>query len=275
MQLATLDHLYQKMGFSEAPFNLTPDTDFFFSSETHQEALKHLRYGQLKGGFSVLTGEVGMGKTLLCRQLLKDNDDVNLAVTYIYNPAGTITDLISSIYHSLMGVSIDVTNAAEVEQKFISLLIDYAQQGKRVVVVIDESHLLDETVLDSLRTLANLESAKVKLLSFVLVGQPELLITLRKHALRSLRQRVTTHYRLRMFSYHDTSAYLNHRLAVSRLQSNVCFTKPAELLLHALCRGTPRRINQIADRSLMAAFLADKTKVSMAMVWAANKEVFI
>ena len=160
---------YRELGFSEAPFNVTPDTSFFFSGKEHSSALKHLEYGLNSDGFTMLTGEVGLGKTLLCRQLLRKGAP-GVRIAYIYNTFIDFIDLMKAIYYDITGIHLENATYSKLFHEINQVLIELASRGEKVVVLLDEAHRLKPKVLEGLRLLSNLETEKRKLLSFIMVG---------------------------------------------------------------------------------------------------------
>jgi general secretion pathway protein A len=266
------DRCYRELGFSRNPFGLTPDTDFFYPVREHLAALAHLYFGVTSGGFTVLTGEVGLGKTLLCRQLLRRSLG-GVHTAYVFNPQLSYADLLQSIYHDLTGKSLEGYTVGKLHNEIYRLLIHLAARGRRVAVLVDEAHRLPPSLLEGLRLLSNLETEKEKLLSLLLVGQPELEQTLRLPSMRPLAQRISVRFHLKPFGYRDTIRYIRHRLLVaSQPQTTFRFCASALLRVHRHSRGVPRQINQICDRALLAAFAAGNREVSDRMVRLAARE---
>ncbi|GMT41864.1 MAG: hypothetical protein IEMM0002_0275 [bacterium] len=264
---------YKELGFTEAPFRITPDTSFFFPGNRHTAALKHLQFGLISGGFTLLTGEIGLGKTLLCRQLLKTAPEGTRAI-YIFNPHLDLIDLLKLIYHNLTGIHMDSSSYDELLREINISLVKLSEEGKKVAVVIDEAHRLGPEVLEGLRLLSNLETEKEKLIYLILSGQPELDRTLALRRMRPLAQRISIRYRLKPFRMRETVKYINHRVKVaSNYNSSLSFTKMALRIAHYSSGGVPRRINQICDRALLAAFSIGKMEVGAWTVWQAAREV--
>ena len=241
-------------GIAEDPFSITPDPKFLFLSERHREALAHLIFGVTEGGgFVQLTGEVGTGKTMLCRNLLMQlPDELNIAL--IFNPRQTPLELVASLCDELhveypkgsdsIKVLVDCLNA---------YLLDNHRAGRRTVVIIDEAQNLSFEALEQIRLLTNLETTTQKLLQIILVGQPELQSLLAQPELRQLSQRITARYHLTPLTAKETKAYVIHRLKVVGFQRRL-FTSGALRLLHKLTGGIPRLINVICGRSMLAAY---------------------
>jgi general secretion pathway protein A len=265
----------QFFGLNEPPFSITPDPAFVFLSEAHREALAHLLYGIGQGGaggFVQLTGEVGTGKTTLCRCLLEQvPEDTRIAL--ILNPLVTPRELLVGICEEL-GMEVAAmadSNKALVDALNGFLLAEHAA-GRRVVVVIDEAHNLSPDALEQVRLLTNLETSKDKLLQIVLLGQPELRTLLQRKSLRQLAQRITARYHLAPLSAAETAAYVRHRMRVAGARQNP-FNRSALRALYQRSEGIPRLINIIADRALVGAFADESQTVGARLVNAAANEV--
>ncbi len=262
-------------GLNEAPFSITPDPAFVFLSPRHRDALAHLMYGIGKGGsggFVQLTGEVGTGKTTLCRCLLEQIPE-GTRIALLLNPLVTPRELLAAISEEL---GIDVSESIDSTRLLVDGLNRYLlaahERGERVVVVIDEAQNLSPEALEQVRLLTNLETSKEKLLQIVLLGQPELRELLQRRTLRQLAQRITARYHLSPLGPKDTHLYIRHRMQVAGAQRNP-FRRSAMNALYQRSQGIPRLINIIADRSLIAAFAKERTDVTAAMVHEAANEV--
>ena len=265
----------QYFGFSEAPFSITPDPAFVYLSAAHRDALAHLLYGVGQGGasgFVQLTGEVGTGKTTLCRCLLEQVPE-QTRVALILNPLQTPRELLASICEEL-GLSVDdVSDSSKaMVDRLNRYLLEQHAQGKRVVVVIDEAQNLSPEALEQVRLLTNLETSKDKLLQMVLLGQPELRQLLQRQNLRQLAQRITARYHLAPLNAEETEAYVAHRVKVAGAQRNP-FKKSAMRALYQRSGGVPRLINIIADRALAGAYSRESQFVTARHVQAAANEV--
>ena len=272
MLTANLERCYQNFGFSEPPFSITPDTTYFFPSRQHKDAYLHLWYGMTTGDLTLLTGEVGLGKTLLCRYLLR-NAPPHMRMAYLFHPDQSYPDLLRSIYKDLVGHDLETSSLGTLQWALYEVLLHQAEEGKRVALIVDEAHRLTPTVLEGLRLLSNLETEKEKLLSLLLIGQPELEDILRAKALRPLAQRISVRVRLHPFHLEDTFHYIKHRLTVQGNSLTLRFEPSSMLVVHWLSQGIPRRINQISSRAILAAYATDQQTVRPHMVWRASREV--
>lgn len=269
---AALDACYLALGLTEAPFRITPDTQFFFPHSQYLSALGQLRFGMVSGGFTVLTGDVGLGKTLLCRHLLRNLPE-GVHTAYVYNPQLGFCDLMRCILHDLGEDIPEEQNEAALQQRLLEMLVKLANAKTRVAVLVDEAHRLQPAVLEGLLLLSNLETEKQKLLSLLLVGQPELLQQLKTREMRALRDRISVWHRLRPFNLKETTHYINHRLDRVRNNGHLKFTRSAMLLVYYYSGGVPRRINLICDRALLCAFAKETFIVGALMVRRAAREV--
>ena len=247
--------MYQQFfGFAEYPFHITPDPRFLYLSATHQEALAHLRYGlEQRKGFMVITGEVGCGKTLLCRTLLDSLDEKLFETAWLYSPQGSFDQLLRAVGKEL-GVEFNKTEDTLLDQLNAALL-EKAKKGKEIVLVIDEAQNLSYELLEQIRVLSNLETDRRKLLQILLVGQPELKVKLNQPQLRQLKQRVLVYYDLDALDVTETKRYINHRLnLVSQQPGSPKFTYSAFRKIFRYSRGVPRIVNNVCDKVLLSAF---------------------
>ena len=270
--MASLDACYHALGLTEPPFRITPDTQFFFPHSQYLSALGHLRFGMLSGGFTVLTAEVGLGKTLLCRHLLRNLPE-GVRTAYVYNPQLSFIELMRSIIHDLGEEVPNVESEAALQQYMLEVLVKLTTADTRVAVLVDEAHRLSPAVLEGLRLLSNLETEKQKLLSLILVGQTELEQQLKSRDMRALRDRISVWHRLRAFTLKETTSYINHRLDSVRKNGHLKFTRSAMMFIHYHSGGVPRRINLICDRALLCAFVGETFIVDAAMARRAAREV--
>jgi general secretion pathway protein A len=266
-------------GLNQEPFSIAPDPRFLFMSERHREALAHLLYGlSAGGGFVLLTGEIGAGKTTVCRGFLEQVPST-CTVAYIFNPSLTVGELVRTVCEEF-GVSLPTAPGGgepsiklQVDALNRFLLAGHAQ-GQQAVLVIDEAQSLSAEVLEQLRLLTNLETSERKLLQIILIGQPELRDMLARPDLEQLSQRVIARYHLGALSKEETPQYIRHRLAVAGPNAPLPFDAEALAALHHITGGVPRRINLLADRALLGAYGQGQHVVTGGVVQRAAQEVF-
>jgi general secretion pathway protein A len=258
---------------TERPFSITPDPRFLYMSARHREALAHLLYGLGDGGgFVQLTGEVGTGKTTICRCLLEQVPD-NVHIAMVLNPKVTATELIATVCDEL-GISYpaETSSIKTLIDILNRYLLDAHAHGRRTVLVIDEAQNLSADVLEQIRLLTNLETSTQKLLQIILIGQPELRDMLAREDLRQLSQRVTARYHLEPISRDEADAYIRHRLQVCGSSQHL-FNKGAVDRIQQLSGGIPRLINVLCDRAMLGAYVEGKSQVDKKVVRRAAKEV--
>jgi len=261
-------------GLNEKPFSITPDPRYLFMSERHGEALAHLVYGVTEsGGFIQLTGEVGTGKTTLVRTLLLNRMPDNADVAVVLNPQLSVLEFLATICEEL---HIDVEHnrgsiKAQTDALNRHLLMAHAA-GRRTILVVDEAQNLAPAVLEQVRLLTNLETAKQKLLQIILIGQPELRVLLARTDLRQLAQRITGRYHLEPLTMEETASYVEHRLKVAGALGEV-FDSGAKKEVYRLSQGVPRLINVICDRALLGAYSQESRRVNSKLVRRAAAEV--
>ncbi|MCU7930371.1 MAG: AAA family ATPase [Candidatus Thiodiazotropha sp. (ex Codakia rugifera)] len=264
---------FSDFGFEENPFAITPDPRYLYLSRGHEESLAHLIYGTgPNGGFVLLTGEVGTGKTLLLRSLLAQQlEDVEIAL--ILNPRLSRREFIATICDELgvvyQGPPYSLKTLIDT---LTQRLLKIHAEGKHTVLVVDEAQNLNPRVLEQVRLLTNLETSRHKLLRIILVGQPELQQMLERKEMRQVDQRITARYHLSPLNAQETHRYVTHRLAVAGVREDL-FTPSALHLVHRLSGGIPRMINSICERSLLAVYTTGKQRVGMRLVWRAAQEV--
>jgi general secretion pathway protein A len=261
-------------GLKEYPFSIAPDPHYFFLSEGHREALAHLVYGiNNDSGFILLTGEVGTGKTTVCRCLLEQLPE-NTEIAFILNPKLTVEELLATICDEF-GIRYPEGNQSN--KVFVSAIYEYLlhlpEKGRRAILVIEEAQNLSLEVLEQIRLLTNLETSQRKLLQIILLGQPELREMLAQPQLRQLSQRVTARYHLGPLSQDETVAYVNHRLSIAGLARGQLFSKKTLNQLFRLTGGIPRLINVIGDRALLGAYVQGKDHVDRKTLITATREV--
>ncbi|HEY8121098.1 MAG TPA: AAA family ATPase [Myxococcota bacterium] len=261
----------QFFGLREKPFTLSPDPKYLFLSDSHREALAHLLYGIEQGeGFIAVTGEVGTGKTTLCRTLL-ERLDASTEVAFVFNPPLSGMELLQSVHHELGLLGGEATRQ-ELTAELNQFLLEKKAQGKHVLLIIDEAQNLERDALEQLRLLGNLETNTAKLLQIILLGQPELDAKLESPDLRQLRQRITVRWRLAPLSSGETREYVSHRLEVAGAAKEI-FTELATREVHRRSRGIPRVINLLCDRALLAAYAAQSHSIGLGLVSQVEREV--
>ncbi|MEN9868293.1 MAG: biosis protein MshM [Pseudomonadota bacterium] len=262
----------QHFGLREMPFGITPDTSYFFSCNQAQEALNTLLIAARNGeGFIKITGEVGTGKTLLCRKFMATLGP-QFVTAYIPNPMLEARTLMLALAEELhIGLDKEVDQHHLLKSIYLRLL-DLARSGKRVVLCLDEAQAIPLESLEALRLLTNLETEKRKLLQIVLFGQPELNRKLQDPSIRQLNQRISFHYHLGALQRDDLEYYLAHRLRVAGFAGSRMFSRAAIHKLYAASRGIPRLVNILAHKSLMVAFGSGVQQVEKQHVVAAAKD---
>ncbi|WP_046115498.1 ExeA family protein, partial [Aquincola tertiaricarbonis] len=270
--------MYEKFfGLKQAPFSIAPDPHYLYMSERHREALAHLLYGLGGGGgFVLLTGEIGAGKTTVCRAFL-EQIPAGCHVAYIFNPKLSALELLKTVCDEFR-IAPPAAGAAATVKDYVDVLNAFLLQahaaGRNSVLVIDEAQNLSADVLEQLRLLTNLETSERKLLQIVLIGQPELRTMLASPALEQLAQRVIARFHLDALSAPETAQYVAHRLAVAGLHGALPFDADALARVHQRARGVPRRINLLCDRALLGAYARGLPRVDRALVDLAAAEVF-
>ena len=243
----------QHFGLRESPFGITPDTSFFYACTSIQEALNTLLVAVGNGeGFIKITGEVGTGKTLLCRKFLSTLS-ANWVSAYIPNPNLEPRGLVLALAEEL-GVPGESSGPHRLEKELMQRLLDIARQGKRVVLCMDETQAMPLATLETVRLLTNLETEKRKLMQVVLFGQPELDRNLSSESVRQLRQRITFQYVLKALGRKEVADYVAHRLTIAGYSGQALFTSGALAELHAASRGVPRLVNILAHKSLLTLY---------------------
>jgi general secretion pathway protein A len=238
----------------EAPFNITPDPRFLFFSAKHQEAFNHLLFGiHERKGFIELTGEVGAGKTTICRKLL-ENLGPNYKTALILNPCFTGHQLIKTICQEF-GLKVRGMDRVAYLHALNEFVLAEVNHGNDVVLVIDEAQALSDELLEQVRLLSNLETDRQKLMQIVLMGQPELRDKLLQPELRQLRQRITVRYHLQPLDLNETAGYVNHRLKLAGANGRPRFDEGAIRLVYKYSQGVPRLINTVCDKTLLAGFV--------------------
>ncbi len=265
--------MYQDFyGLTEAPFDITPNPRFLFYSAKHREAYNHLLYGiRERKGFVQLTGEVGAGKTTLCRAALEQLNQ-HYTTALILNPIMSAEELMRAIgfEYGLPVSGLDKLTTLAVINNF---LLHQVEQGRDTVLIIDEAQDLTDELLEQVRLLSNLETDNRKLLQIVLLGQPELRDRLNNPKLRQLRQRITVRFHLPPLSKEELGKYIRHRLKTSGANGLPYFTKPALWRVHRYSHGIPRLINALCDKALLAGFVQQTGRINFGIVGRAIREL--
>lgn len=266
---------YRYFGLTEAPFSIAVNPRYLFMSARHRDALAHLLYGVGEGGgFILLTGEVGTGKTTIIRSLLEQLPaDTDIAM--VFNPALNASELLATVCDELdVSYMQDAESLKTLTDSLHQFLLRNHARGRHTVLLIDEAQHLQYEVLEQIRLLTNLETNTKKLLQIILVGQPELRSLLNKPELRQLAQRITARYQLKPLDLQETDDYIRHRLQVAGLPAGqVLFPRPTVKAIHRLSRGVPRIINVLCDRMLLGAYGQNKAAVDRPIMRQAVKEV--
>jgi len=259
-------------GLKEKPFKLTPDPKYFYMSKHHQEALAHLVFSiQENKGFVTITGEVGTGKTTLCRSFLNHLDN-NIKVAYIFNPCLTDVELLQNI-NDEFAVPANNDSKKLLIDELNKYLLGEKRKGNKVIVIVDEAQNLSPNVLEQLRLLSNLETETDKLIQIILIGQPELENTLSRPDLRQLKQRITIDWELLPLDKNETSMYIQHRTKIAGGNGKLTFTRNAMGKIHNYSQGIPRLINVLADRALVIAFALGKKQIDSKIIQFAIKDL--
>jgi general secretion pathway protein A len=261
--------MYEKFyHLKEKPFNNNPDPRFFYPSPKHAEALDRLQYAILeRKGFVVVTGEIGAGKTTVCRALLNRLDDDNNEICVITNTHLNAKELIMAILEDLR-----VPYKSGTKIKLLAQLNDYLikqmQENKSVILIVDEAQNLTPSVLEEVRMLSNLETDTDKLIQIVLMGQPQLREKLKLRELEQFRQRIAVHYHLYPLSREEAYGYVRHRLGVASANGSAqsIFTPEALDVMHGFARGIPRLINYSCDNALLSGFVYEKKSIDKEMM---------
>src|SRR5947208_225069 len=265
-------------GLKQQPFSLAPDPRYLYMSKRHREALAHLLYGVGGGGgFVLLSGEIGAGKTTVCRCFLEQIPK-RCNVAYIFNPKLTVMELLKTVCDEFHIPTPGADAPAPTVKTYVDALNGFLLQthavGQNNVLIIDEAQMLSADVLEQLRLLTNLETNERKLLQIVLIGQPELRTMLERPDLEQLAQRVIARFHLNALSAKETEHYIRHRLSVAGMTRAIPFDPPALQRIHELTRGVPRRINLLCDRVMLGAYAHSRHTIDQAMVEKAGREVF-
>lgn len=259
-------------GLREKPFSLTPDPRFLFLATSHREALAHILYGIDQGeGFICITGEVGTGKTTLCRTLLRRLDR-DTEVAFVFNPTLSGVEMLRAISVEL-GLDVAGRTRAELSERLNAFLLETNRAGRRVLLIIDEAQNLSNETLEEIRLFSNLETPTSKLIQILLFGQPELDEKLEKHELRQLRQRISVRWSLGTLSSSETRDYVVHRLTIAAGYQSEFFTEAALREVYRKTGGVPRLINVLCNRSLLAGFADGSRQIEAQHVRKVAREI--
>lgn len=264
---------FEYYGFKVPPFAITSDPSFIFYSKRHQEAFDHLLYGiRNRVGFVEITGEIGCGKTTLCRALLNHlGEDTKTA--FILNSSLTETQLLQTLLHDL-GLDPARKNRYGLFSELNRFLIDQLTRGNNVVLIIDEAQNLSVRLLEQVRMLSNLETEREKLIQIVLVGQPELRDKLKSPGLKQLRQRIAVRYHIGPLDRDEVGAYIHHRVALAGANGTGPFFSPEAVSeIHRITGGVPRLINVLCDKALLLSFVKSAREVTPDMVGQSASEI--
>ncbi len=260
-------------GLKKKPFSIVPDPSCFYVSEGHKEALAHLLFGTTgEGGFVLLTGEVGTGKTTVCRRFFETIPE-GTEVAFIFNPKLTAKELLAAVCDEF-GIAYpkSTTSVKALVDRINNYLLAVHDRGRRAVLIVEEAQNLSPKVLEQIRLLTNLETREKKLLQVIMIGQPELREMLAAPQLRQLSQRITARYHLGPLPRREIPSYIDYRLSEAGNVRMRPFTPAAMRLMHRLTKGVPRLINVICDRALLGAFVEGKERVDARTLMKAARE---
>ncbi|MBD3425956.1 MAG: AAA family ATPase [Candidatus Omnitrophica bacterium] len=259
-------------GLKENPFNVTSDPDFLYLSHTHREALDHLLYGiHARKGFIEITGEVGAGKTTLCRALIKQLDE-KTKTSLIFNSSLPETQLLEAIVTDF-GIEPERRNKVAFLKQLNQFLLEELALGNNTVLIIDEAQNLRKSTLETIRMLSNLETDKEKLLQIILVGQPELHDKLNSRALVQLRQRISVRFHIRALERNELDGYIHHRLAIAGSSQSISFFPESCDLIYSYSNGIPRLINLLCDKALLMGFVQETHDIGPGVIEKSIEEI--
>lgn len=263
---------YRFLGFKSVPFSITPDTALFFPDSQHVAAYNQIRHACMHGMLAVLTGEIGLGKTLVIRTVLRKLPE-QVKVAYLINPLLDHRELLRDVYTKFSDAppASDMP-ASDVHGALLQLVLEGTALGQHYAVIVDEAHRLHPEALEVLRLLSNLETERQKLISLVLVGQPELERTLMLRAMRPLRERIGVWLKLAPLSRVEMDAYIHHRIRLTHQDGHFEFTPMALWHLHRRTGGVPRRINYACEKALLLAYAQSQKQVSWSLARQACQE---
>jgi len=259
-------------GLKEKPFNITSDPNFLFMSRVHKEAFSHLVYGiKERKGFLEITGEVGAGKTTLCRALISQLDR-NTKSAYIFNSTLPEAQLLQAILEDY-GIVVTGRTKVSMLRQLNNFLIDELSRNNNVVLIIDEAQNLSNKILEEIRMLSNLETDKEKLIQIILVGQPELKAKLSSPCLKQLRQRISVRFHITPLDKDEVAEYVGHRLTVAGSDGRIRFSPDALEQIYGFSGGVPRLINSVCDKALLSAYVAETMEISGALIDKGIREI--
>jgi general secretion pathway protein A len=262
----------QFFGLKEKPFNITSDPNFLYLSRVHKEAFAHLIYGiKERKGFLEITGEIGAGKTTLCRALL-NHLDINTKSAFIFNCTLPETQLFQTILEDF-GVSVGKKTKASMLRQFNNFLLEELSKNNNVILIIDEAQNLKVQVLEELRILSNLETEKEKLFQMILVGQPELREKLNAPNLKQLRQRIGVRFHITSLPSDEIGEYIYHRLKVAGSAGDIKFSDDALEMIYKYSGGIPRLINTVCDKALLSAYVLETKYIDSVNIEKCIKEI--
>jgi len=252
-------------GLKERPFNVTSDPNFLFLSRVHKEAFSHLLYGiKERKGFLEITGEVGAGKTTLCRALLNQLDS-NTKSAFIFNSNLPHLQLLQCIIEDF-GITVRRKNKASMLRQLNDFLLEELSRGNNVILIIDEAQNLKPSIMEEVRMLSNLETDKEKLFQIILVGQPELRDKIDSPGLRQLKQRIAVRYHITPLAKDEIAKYINHRLTIAGSNGQIHFPEDSIDAIYKFSGGIPRIINMVCDKSFLAAYVMETRTISLPIV---------
>lgn len=259
-------------GLKEKPFNVTSDPNFLFMSRAHKEAFSHLLYGiKERKGFLEITGEIGAGKTTLCRALLNQLDK-NTKSAFIFNSTLPEMQLFQTILEDF-GMVVERKNKAAILKQLNSFLMSELARGNNVILIIDEAQNIKQSVLEEIRMLSNLETEKEKLFQIILVGQPELKNKLNSPGLKQLKQRIAVRFHIPPLERSETASYIDHRLSVAGSNGQITFSPEAVECVYNFSGGIPRLINIVCDKALLAAYVMESRAIDASVVERSIREI--
>lgn len=259
-------------GLKEKPFSVTADPNFLYLSRKHREAISHMQYGiEERMGFLEITGDIGTGKTTICKGLLNTLDE-HTKTAFILNSNLSEIQILQAIVEDF-GIKLKNKNKLTMLNELNKFLLEQLRQGNNVVLIIDEAQNLKPSLLEQIRLLSNLETEKEKLLQIILVGQPELREKLASKELEQLRQRIGVRYHILPLDRDEVDGYISHRLGVAGAHKNNFFNEGAIAEIFKFSRGVPRLINIICDKALLSGYVAEKKSIDGHMIKKCAREI--